>query len=201
MVYAESVEGNNMKKTLVVLSITMALSGIALAQVVGSDNFYINYYANANTAGAPDATVRIDNPGLTYTDVCAMVYVFTPDQQMAECCGCRNSHNNLRTLSVNFDLARNPLTGVPQHAGAIKIVSASLNGAACDPSSNVTPLSDLRAWATHIQNRVGSSWPITETEFSNTPLGATELANLQAQCAFIGILGSGHGVCSCGTGT
>jgi len=190
-----------MKRTILVVSIALALSGFALAQVVGSDNFLINYYANANTTGAPDGTVRIDNPGLTYTDLCAMIYVFTPDQQMAECCGCRNSHNNLRTLSVNANLASNPLTGVTQKAGAIKIVSAALNGAACDPTSNVTPTSDLRAWATHIQNQVGSSYPITETEFSNTPLGATELANLQAQCAFIGILGSGHGVCSCGTGS
>ena len=188
---------NNLLKTLLLLGLALALSGLATAQVVGSDNFRVTYYANANTTGAPDATVRIDNPGVTYSDVCAMIYVFTPDQQMAECCGCRNSHNNLLTLSVNKNLAANPLTGVTQKAGAIKVVSAAPNGAACDPSSNVTPTSDLRAWATHIQNPVGTTYPITETAFDDAPLGATELANLQAQCAFIGILGSGHGVCTC----
>jgi hypothetical protein len=191
-------------KTLPILCVALvvgfmvAMSGTAVAQ----DVFNINYYANANTAGAPDATVRIDNPGNNnYGDVCAMIYVFTPDQQMAECCGCRNSHNNLRTLSVNVDLAKNPLTGVTQHAGAIKIVSATVNAPLCDPSSGVTPVSDLRAWATHVQNKVGTAWPITETAFSDAPLNSTELANLQAQCAFIGILGSRHGICTCGSGS
>ena len=185
---------NKLCKSMLVLSIALALSGFAVAQ---ADTFQVNYYSNANTLGAPDGTVRIDNPGFTYSDVCSMIYVFTPDQQMAECCGCRNSHNNLLTLSVNVNLASNPLTGITQRAGAIKIVAATPNGAACDPSSNVAPVQDLRAWATHIQNRVGTSWPITETAFSDAPLGAAELASLQAQCAFIGILGSGNGVCNC----
>jgi hypothetical protein len=187
-------------KALLVLCITVALSAIVMAQAVGTDDFYVNYFANRNATGAPDATVRIDNPGFTYADVCSMIYVFDWDQQMSECCGCRNSHNDLRTLSVFTDLTNNPLTGVASDHGVIKIVAAAVNGAACDPSSNVTPISDLRAWATHVQNKVGAAYPITETEFSQAPLGATELANLQAQCAFIGILGSGHGVCTCGTG-
>jgi len=55
-------------------------------------------------------------------------------------------------------------------------------------------------WNTHIQNPVGAAFPITETESSDSTLGATELANLQAQCAFVNILGSGQGICSCGTG-
>jgi hypothetical protein len=64
----------------------------------------------------------------------------------------------------------------------------------------VSPKANLRVWNTHIQNPVGAAFPITETESSDSTLGATELANLQAQCAFINILGSGQGVCSCGTG-
>jgi hypothetical protein len=75
-----------------------------------------------------------------------------------------------------------------------------VNNSPCDPSTNVKPTANLRAWVTHIQNPVGAAYPITETEASDSTLGATELANLQAQCAFIGILGSGHGFCSCGTG-
>jgi hypothetical protein len=39
---------------------------------------------------------------------------------------------------------------------------------------------------------------VTETEASDSKLGATELANLQAQCSFINILGSGQGICNCG---
>jgi len=163
-------------------------------------------FSNANRAGAPDDTVRIDNPGLTYGNLCAMVYVFDAAQQLTESCGCVETHNGLRTLSVNGDLTANPLTGVESTNGVIKIISAAVNNSPCDPTGNVSPKANLRSWGTHIQNPVridsrvvATAFPITETEFSDSTLGATELANLQAQCAFIGILGSGHGVCSCGT--
>jgi hypothetical protein len=180
---------------LVTLSLLTAGVGVASAQ----DVFKINYFSN-NAAPAPDATVRIDNPGLTYGNLCAMIYVFDADQQLSECCGCVETHNGLRTLSVRRDLTSNPLTGRVSTNGVIKIVSAAINNSPCDPTSNVTPTANLRAWGTHIQNPVGAAFPITETEFSDSTLGATELANLQAQCAFIGILGSGQGFCSCGTG-
>jgi len=170
-------------------------SGIASAQ----DVYKVNYFAN-NITAAPDATVRIDNPGLTYGNLCAMVYVFAADQQLAECCGCVETHNGLRTLSVKHDLTSNPLTGIIPTNGVIKIVSAAVNDAPCDPTANVKPTANLRAWVTHIQNIVGTAYPITETESSDSTLGATELANLQAQCAFVNVLGSGQGICSCGTG-
>ena len=180
----------------------LAVAGlIAIGASVASaqDVYKLNYFAN-NWGAAPDATVRIDNPGLTYGNLCAMVYVFDNDQQLTECCGCVETHNGLRTLSVRRNLTSIPLTGVVSTNGMIKIVSAAVNNSPCDPSANVSPKANLRAWVTHIQNPVGVAYPITETEFSDSTLGATELANLQAQCAFIGILGSGHGICSCGTG-
>ena len=181
---------------LVIALLVLCLgSGVAMAQ----DVFRINYFSN-NVAGAPDATVRIDNPGLTYGNLCAMIYVFDADQQLSECCGCVETHNGLRTLSVKTNLTSNPLTGVVSKTGVIKVVSAAVNNSPCDPTANVAPKANLRVWATHIQNPVGSAYPVTETESSDSILGATELANLQAQCAFVGILGSGQGICSCGTG-
>ena len=180
---------------LVIALLVLGLSSVAMAQ----DVYRLNYFSN-NAAPAPDATVRIDNPGLTYGNLCAMIYVFDADQQLTECCGCVETHNGLRTLSVRSNLTSNPLTGVVSRTGVIKIISAAVNNSPCDPTGNVSPKANLRAWGTHIQNPVGVSFPITETEFSDSTLGATELANLQAQCAFIGILGSGHGICSCGTG-
>ena len=170
-------------------------SGIASAQ----DVYKVNYFAN-NIKAAPDATVRIDNPGLTYGNLCAFIYVFADDQQLAECCGCVETHNGLRTLSVKTNLTSNPLTGVVPTNGVIKIVSGAVNDSPCDPTANVKPTANLRAWATHVQNIVGTAYPITETESSDSTLGATELANLQAQCAFVNVLGSGQGICSCGTG-
>jgi len=182
---------------LVVIALLVVTLGTGAA--MAQDVFKVNYFSN-NAAPAPDATVRIDNPGLTYGNLCAMVYVFDADQQLSECCGCVETHNGLRTLSVRSNLTSNPLTGVVSRNGVIKIVSAAVNNSPCDPTSNVTPKANLRAWVTHIQNPVGTAYPITETESSDSTLGATELANLQAQCAFINILGSGQGVCSCGTG-
>jgi len=192
-----------MRKKLSVFAIALATLGlltVGLGVASAQDVFKINYFSNANYSGAPDATVRIDNPGLTYGNLCAMIYVFDYDQQLTECCGCQESHNGLRTLSVNRDLTGNPLTGVFSKNGAIKVVSAAVNNSPCDPTENVTPTANLRVWATHIQNKVGASYPVTETESSDSALGATELANIQAECFFLNLLGSGHGICSCGWG-
>src|ERR1700732_3530789 len=180
---------------LVIVGLVSIGAGVASAQ----DVYKVNYFSN-NAGTAPDATVRIDNPGLTYGNLCAMVYVFDADQQMTECCGCVETHNGLRTLSVRANLTSNPLTGRVSTNGVIKVVSAAINNSPCDPTSNVSPKANLRVWNTHIQNPVGAAFPITETESSDSTLGATELANLQAQCAFVNILGSGQGICSCGTG-
>jgi hypothetical protein len=186
-------------KILAAVLVIAGLAAVGVTRASAQDVFKVNYFSN-NAGSAPDATVRIDNPGLTYGNLCAMVYVFDADQQLTECCGCVETHNGLRTLSVRRDLTSNPLTGVISSNGVIKIVSAAVNNSPCDPTSNVKPTANLRAWVTHIQNAVGTAWPITETESSDSTLGATELANLQAQCDFVNILGSGHGICSCGTG-
>jgi len=189
------------------LALTFILcAGVASAQ---TDVYKLNYFSHNDIVfvgggigiplGLPFATVRIDNPGLTYGNLCAMIYVFDADQQMTECCGCAQSHNNLSTIGVP-DLTLNPLTGVISRNGVIKIVSAAINNSPCDPTSNVTPRPNLRAWGTHVQNPnpiTPTVFPVTETEFTDSTLGATELANLQAQCSFINILGSGHGICTC----
>jgi hypothetical protein len=179
--------------------------GASVASAQTTDVYKLNYFANNTNYEAPDATVRIDNPGLTYGTLCAMIYVFDADQQMTECCGCRETQNGLRTLSVRNDLTSNPLTGTVSDTGVIKIVSATLNnGTGCNPTGNptsVTPTKNLRAWATHVQDPPAGPYTITETEFTDSPLGAAELSNLQAQCYFtLFVLGSGQGFCSCGTG-
>ena len=188
-----------LSRILPVLVVALLVLGIGSGIAMAQDVYKLNYFSN-NVAGAPDGTVRIDNPGLTYGNLCAMIYVFDADQQLSECCGCVETHNGLRTLSVRRDLTSNPLTGRVSTNGVIKVVSAAVNNSPCDPTSNVTATPNLRVWVTHIQNPVGAAFPITETESSDSTLGATELANLQAQCAFINILGSGQGICSCGTG-
>jgi hypothetical protein len=185
-------------KTLLVAVAIVGLAVIGAGAASAQDVYKLNYFSN-NAAPAPDATVRTADPGLTNpANLCAMTYVFDKDEQMTECCGCLHTPNDLWILSVRRDLTSNPLTGVVSTNGLVKIVSAAVNNSPCDPTANVHPTANMRAWTTHIQNPVGTGFPITETEFTDSTLGAFELSFLQAQCLFIHILGSGHGICSCG---
>jgi hypothetical protein len=160
------------------------------------DLLKVNYFSNANTAGAPDGTVRITNPGSPAGNLCAQIYVFDPLQEMSECCACEVTPDGLRTLSVNTDLTSNPLTGVALTTGQVSIVSGVVppNGV-CSP---LNPIVDptIRAWGTHIQN---SNFAITETEYSDRQLGIWN-DNLLYECAAIALDGSGHGTCTCGSG-
>ncbi|HLK09761.1 MAG TPA: hypothetical protein VKW76_00090 [Candidatus Binatia bacterium] len=194
------------KMAWVSLAAALALS-TAPAAAQAPDVFEINYFANANTDSGADATVRITNPGANGApspagDLCALIYVFTADQQMAECCGCPVSPNGLRTLSVTRDLTDNPLTGVLPTTGALKIVSSTPTATgSCDPTSP-TPTPELIAWATHVQKPwvSGGTVAITETAFEDASLGSAELADLTSKCGAIFDNGSGHGVCTCGRG-
>ena len=195
-----------MKKTaLKTLSLAAAIgclalvsSGVSWAQT--TNVYQVNYFANNNIAAAPDETVRVDNSGMNYKNLCSMIYVFDNDQQMTECCGCNNTPNGLHTMSVKLNLTHNPLTGVVSNNGVIKIVSAALNASPCNPSVPYTPTPNLHIWGTHVQAISSTTYAVTETNFQPSTLGATELSNLQSQCAFIKILGSGSGLCTCGTG-
>ena len=159
----------------------------------------VSYFANAHTSGVADATVRLTNPGVTGGNLCAEIYVFDQSQQLSECCGCLVSPDGLRTLSVNGDVTGNPLTGVKSKTGVVKIVSAdAFVNRSCDPTT-IAPKASLAAWSTNIQKQNASTFTITETTFQLGPLGDDELAALQQQCSFSSTLGSGQGVCSCGT--
>ncbi len=181
-------------------------AGAASAQIT-SDVLKVNYFSNNDIVNAPFAKVRIDNPGtFGAQNLCAMIYVFDQDQQLSECCGCLETPDGLRTLSVFRDLNYNALTAHTPINGVIKIISAEPGTGVgqCDPTSNVVPKPTLRAWGTHIQDVMGTGdytvYPTTETEFEDAQLSTAELTNLQVQCALTNQLGSGQGVCSCGTG-
>ncbi len=97
--------------------------------------FGVDYFANNTTAGAPDGTVRINNPGTTNGNLCAMIYVFDNDQEMNECCGCITTPDGLRTLSVKNNLTNNPLTvtTTPKKPAARTPGASSLPAASCWP--------------------------------------------------------------------
>lgn len=189
------------------IALGLCLLGVCASAQITEDFAKINYFSNNGVPGAPDATVRIDNPGSPTDDpspstvnLCAQIYVFDNDQQLTECCGCLVTPDGLRTLSVSKDLTKNPLTGTVSNNGVIEIVSTLENGSPCDPTTtNFPAVPTIRAWATHIQNKVGTAYPITESEFSNYTI--TEFFGLVIEdCAFAHRLGSSQGVCTCGTG-
>ena len=188
-----------MRRTiLLVVACTLALTlCAAAAPVEPADVLKVDYFANANTAGAPDGTLRITNPGTSGGNLCAAIYVFDANQELAECGSCLVTPNGLRTLSVNGDLTANTLTGVSLSTGSIRIISTPPVAGVCPLPTRVTPTAAVRAWATHIQN---SNFSITETASQDAALSANELGLLENECYAIALDGSGRGVLSCGTG-
>jgi hypothetical protein len=182
---------------LSILAIALVL-GVASATAVAQDSstYAVTYYSNANTAGAPDATVRVINDGNTGGSLCAAFYVFDDSQEMQECCSCPVTADGLIAESVNRYLLANSLTSFVNVKGVIKVVSTNAPSGPCDPTKG-SPTAGIRGWATHIQ-RATSGYAITETELHDANLAASELAGLQQFCSFEIILGSGRGTCTCG---
>src|SRR5277367_2008302 len=142
----------------VVCTLALALSvGSAWAQqpvvtTPPADTLKVDYFANANTASAPDGTMRLTNPGTAPGNICANIFVFDSFQELSECCSCFLSPDGLRTLSVNTDLTDNPLTGVVLNTGLIKVVSTTLTGGTCPLPTRINSIAAVRSWVTHIQN-------------------------------------------------
>jgi hypothetical protein len=175
-------------------------AGYAAAQTTpGPDTLKVDYFSNANTASAPDGNLQITNPGTSGGNLCAAIFVFDSAQELSECCSCLVTPNGLRTLSVNTDLTKNPLTGVTLNTGSIRIVSAATVSGTCPlpTPGKVTPTAAVRAWTTHIQN---SNFAITETPSQDATFGSTESTKIVNECYAIKLDGSGSGVCTCGTG-
>jgi hypothetical protein len=198
---------------LFIALLVVMVSGAAFAQGnpgTGEDAaefFTTNYFSNNTASGAPDATLRYtEHYGalLVNGELCANIYVFAADQQISECCACPITANGLVTTSVKKQLTANPLTGVVPNNGVVQIISSlpEPNGA-CDPTifglPATAPFPEVDSWMTHIQNKVGTAFPITEGEGVEELLTGGEYEDLVLDCSFVQEFGSGQGVCSCGT--
>ncbi len=207
-----------------VLAAALALPGVAQAQTF---TWHVNYYDNSHTSGAPDAKVRIVNSGAVAPlsilggDVCAMIYVFDPIQELQACCGCLVTPNALLTLSVDNDLNNsNVLSRSPTPSGVIKVVESLPNvppgtarpgsSATCDPGSLAVPTpvdfllaSVLEVSVTHVQDAGSGTFQFTETAdhaFSHnfTDLTSAEPFFLALRCLLdVQTNGSGFGRCHC----
>ena len=191
-----------------VLAVSLMLamaSGNALAQNAGDNSVYfVTYYSNSSTTGAPAATLRLINDGDQSTtevegvpngNLWAWIYVFDDSQEFQECCSCEVTPDGLLSENVNTQLLANSLTGKINTRGVIKVLSSSTH----DPTNNVLA-PGLRGWATHIQSVSTNDVPafaVTETRLADSNLSATEQTVLQDLCSYAITLGSGHGTCSC----
>lgn len=203
---------------LPVLTIAIVIgiaAGVASAQdnIQQTDVLTTNYFSNNTTPGAPPATLRFTEHGenqiatgagqvYSTTEECAMIYVYAADQQLAECCGCPVSINGLVHENVQKDLLGNTLTRVVPNEGVIQIVSGAYISSGtegiCDPTS-FEPTPEIDSWVTHVQNKVGTGFPITESRGDEELLSDGEFATLEADCSYAMRLGSGFGVCTCNT--
>jgi hypothetical protein len=202
--------------------LTFALPGVARAQ--GVLVWHVNYFDNVNVSGAPDSKVRIVNSGaeapltLLGGDLCAMTYVFAPDQQLEECCGCLVTPDALLKLSVSKDLTYSPLHAGTLTAGTIKIVESLPNvppgtprpgsSPKCDPAATPIPLANstlaaLAVWGTHNQQTASGAFQFTETGDHHVlsvfaSKTNTEPLVLAALCLIdVQVNGSGRGRCHC----
>ena len=192
---------------LFMLALALMLGGNALAQTVGDNSVYfVSYYSNANTTGAPDAVVRAINDGDQATTafegvengpLWAAFYIFDDSEELQSCCACLVTSDGILSESVNKQLTSNEITARAETSrGVIKVVSSSTN----DPTNPIAA-PGLRVWGTHIQatSNIPSKGPffVTETKFADANLGKVELGNLALSCSYGLTLGSGYGLCPC----
>jgi hypothetical protein len=185
--------------------LTLLVGTQAFAQNVGDrSNYYVTYFSNANTAGAPDGTLRLINDGTAVTtqvdghvtngNLYASIYMFDDSQEMQECCNCVISPDGLLSESIDNNLLNNTLTGRTITRGVIKIIS----GLNPDPTNNALK-AGMRGYMSHVQSLAGANgtYYVTETQVPDGNLISTEKQDLEITCGFVEYLGSGQGVCSC----
>ena len=192
--------------TLFVSTVTFSQVNINAVNSTFPETFQTRYFANLSVG---DGAVNMTNIGTLGGldpggDICANVYVFAQDQQLAACCACQLTPNHLVTLSVQKDLLSNLLTpGVPS-AITVAVVSTAQTTGTCNASTitsnQLTP--GLRAWGTTLHALPGGSgYTVSEAEFSPGLLSQSELTKITQYCGFIQAIGSGYGICnSCKNG-
>jgi hypothetical protein len=160
----------------------------------------VSYFNLANTQQTGfDSTVRLTNPGVTSGNLCAMVYVFDSKEVLNECCGCTISDSGLLTLSLAKDLTSNTLTGKKPAAGVIEVVPSNPGQNGQCNAASISPNGVILGWSTNVLPS-STNVQVTEESFAQTQLSNSEAGVLAGECSMIQQLGSGAGVCSCGTG-
>jgi hypothetical protein len=170
------------------------------------DAFQVKYASNLSIG---DSVINLSNGGTqggTHPagNICANVYVFTPDEKMAACCSCLVTPDALNSLSAEKDLISNTLTGDMPPSILIKLLASkpTHDGNSCTNSASTASASNLvsglLAWGTslHALPTTPVTYGVTEEEFSAPQLSASELSTLTSSCQSIVSTGSGAGICA-----
>lgn len=214
--------------TLATLAVPAAMFAQASPEVinpVGSnleDVFQVNYASNLQLG---DAAINVTNAGTAGGDICANIYVFSPDEQLQACCSCQVTPNELDAWPLSFgagNLLNNPASvGTPYKnfftSAVIKILATNPAGpagctnsrnnnhgiiTASSSSGNIAPadlVPGLTAWATHAHFTNTGTAAITETRFEPKGLSAFEFGFAVNTCKQNLTNLSGRGLCSCPT--
>jgi hypothetical protein len=187
------------------LALAVMLGGTALAQ--GDSTFYFTTYYSGNQANAPDGTLRVINDGVAGT-LYASIYVFDDSEELTQCCSCKITPDGLLSESVKLNLTANPIRGIVNTRGVIKVIASSVED---DITTNFTanaPSPGLHVWGTHIQGTkvtlsagapvvpsVAGPFFVTETLAADSNLSGPEKLLIEDLCYFDYLL-SGK-PCSC----
>ena len=177
----------------------------ALAFTVAATTYLIRYFSNLNVG---DSVINLANSGANLvagapSSICANVYTFAPDEQEISCCSCEITVNGLQSLSVINDLISNVLTPSVPTSVTVELSATTVPATGCDATTAGTPATGLRAWGTdlHAAPTTPVSYQVTETPFLTSNLTVAQVKANAELCHFIGVLGSGFGICkSCRLG-
>ncbi len=207
--------------TLATLAIPAAMFGQAAPSVinpVGSnleDVFQVNYASNLNLG---DGVVNITNAGTSGGNICANIYVYSPDEQLQACCSCPITPNELDGIPVSYGpgnlladlngtrtnsvviklLATNPSgpAGCYNSVSTVRGITTASSSAGNISASDLVP--GLVAWGTHTHPTNTATVAITETQFVPKGLSAYEFGTqLVGLCHSTLSNNSGRGLCSC----
>ena len=142
-------------------------------------------------------------------NICVNVYAMSTDEQMAACCSCLITANQVVSLGVNSSLLQRTLTGATETALTIKLIGSNAGATSCaNSAAAVTAANMLTGGFTAFGTTLHAlpapgSYATTETPFApaqfatgGLPGANDELHSLTAGCAAILGNGSTHGICA-----
>jgi len=161
---------------------------------------YFTTYYSSNVASAPDDTLRIINDGAN-GPLFASIYVFDDSEELTQCCSCAISPDGLLSESVKLNLTANPLRGIVNSRGVIKVIGSLNESDVTTGFAANTVRVGLRVWMTHIQGTkvtlspgnavvpvVASPYFVTETQAANSNLNVAEQTLLENLCRYDNLL-------------